>query len=276
MKGKHPSQYNQEKGRYHQLQGKQEQKRMLEILAQITGITKSEAVSQHILAGEKVKPLVLRLPSSIQLRIENLAGKLLGREYHLAFDYRYSLDPITSVPDVFAVLETLGRNRDASLLYVAPSYGLAMRMIIEAGYKNIIGIDNNKKAVKFCQQQGLDVRLWSDSYAFFPEDTFDMIILKDSLVKETNLDPNLAPQGQIEFLNTQYKTLKPCGVAVFTTTEFYKDGKLGGVPDRDVIEASLFGTSKGLVKIIKTPQTLPYTEEKSHIPSVFAIWYLKK
>ena len=150
-------------------------------------------------------------------------------------------------PALYAVMRLLGDAKTASILYVASSYGLGMKMISEAGYRNIRGIDVDKMAVDFCVSQGLHANVMDAAQTSFPDNSFDIVVSRDFVA------PTYWPQERLTtFLNEQHRILKPGGFAVFTTMwPMIPPYHSENLPKITEIEASQFKGSRPIAMSIR-------------------------
>ncbi len=171
-------------------------------MATLDSVIDSADVQAYMKALRGARPLSVRL-----LGNGNLA-RILGND-----DFVDSTIPGTQLPALYAVRTLLGDNKGASILYAASSYGLGMKIIEAAGYRNIRGIDLDVRAVNFCKSNGLYANVMDAAKTTFPNDSFDMVVSRD-FVAPTYWQ---SQERIAEFLNEQHRILKPGGFAVFTT-----------------------------------------------------------
>jgi SAM-dependent methyltransferase len=76
----------------------------------------------------------------------------------------------------------LSGHQDAKILEIGCSGGPLLRMLSDAGFPNLWGIDISQEAVFLCHERGLDNVLQMDgARTDFPEEDFDLIIASDVL-----------------------------------------------------------------------------------------------
>lgn len=196
----------------------------------IGSLIDSEPIQAYLQALEKVKP------GSVKLLGKNL-GRILGND-----NFIDSTIPETQLPAVYAVEKLLSDNKKASILYAACSYGLAMKMISEAGYPCIRGVDIDERAVNFCTSQGIRANVMDAASTNFPNESFDLVVSRDFAATDY-----LGLEKVVAVLNEQHRILKPGGFAVFTTmwpmTPYYHNENL---PEEAAICASEFKSSRSV------------------------------
>lgn len=166
---------------------------------------RSAQVQEYLQALKAVTPLGVKLFGK-----GNFSRLVIGEH-----DFVDSTIPWAQKPALYAALDVLNGNKNASILYAASSWGLGMAMIKAAGYVNIQGIDIDEKAVEFSRAQGLDAKVMDAARTTFPDDTFDLIVSRDFV------SWNYLPEQKcLEVVNEQFRLLKPGGYAVFTTMRF--------------------------------------------------------
>lgn len=165
-------------------------------------VVNSPPVQEYLKALEKARPLSVRL-----LGRGNLA-RIFGND-----NFVDSTIPGVQIPALYAVTKLLAGNKGASILYAAPSYGLGMKMIAEAGYTNIRGIDLDEKAVDFCKSQGLSADVRDAADTGFRPNSFDMVVSRD-FVASSYLKSH---DKLVGILNELHWIIKPGGFVVFTT-----------------------------------------------------------
>ena len=73
-------------------------------------------------------------------------------------------------------------GKNTKILEVGCSSGQLMKMLEEAEYKNVIGIDMSKEAIRMCRTSGVrDVVRMDGSELGFKENSFDLLIASDVL-----------------------------------------------------------------------------------------------
>lgn len=209
-------------------------------MAMLDEIVSSEPVRAYLRALKGITPLSVRLLERVSL------ARMFGND-----NFVDSTIPGTQKPAVYAVMKLLGDNKGAGILYAASSYGLAMKMIAGAGYRNIRGIDLDEKAVSFCTAHGLRANVMDAAKTSFPDGSFDMAVSRDFVTSGY-----LPHDKVIAVLNEQHRILKPGGVAVFTTMwPMIPDYHNENLPGQDAINASQFRGSK--LTVMHLPLTIP-------------------
>ena len=145
-----------------------------------------------------------------------------------------------------AALDSIDPEEDHRILYVASSYGLGMLFIKEAGYQ-VQGIDIDKRALRFCQEQGLNVRRMNAAHMEFEDESFDMVISRDFIVGDYQPEQHAE---RVSILNEMHRVLKTGGRAVFTTMQPPSVRGMIGFPSQDDIEASQFNPASMTEKTI--------------------------
>ena len=210
-------------------------------LHRLREILDSDSLKRYIEEGDKIKPLVLKiLGNEIGRFITfHIADLLLRIRFNSVYDYRDSMMPAGQLGAPYAALEILKSGKNSKILYFACSYGLGMRMMAEAGYGNIEGIDLDKKAVDFCNSQGLKARVADATKTGLDSESFDLVITRDFVVPEYG-----SPENRISILNEQYRVLRPGGFTVFTTMIPVERGAdYHGMPAEQDIRNSFFNSS---------------------------------
>lgn len=225
----------------------------------------SEAIKNYLVESEKVKPILFNFFNSGFLG--TLIESLIFGECRSG-NYRDSLFLHSQKPALYAALDLHGENKKANILYVASSYGLGMKLIKEAGYENIKGIDIDKKAVDFCTSQGLDCIVGDAAKTPFSGQSFDMVVSRDFIVFD--YAPN-SKSLRSQFLDEQYRVLKKGGCAVFTSMlpVEYVGIKYRGMPSQKDIDQSPFKNCKVIRKSLSLK-----IEEKGIFD--FPLWYYQK
>lgn len=198
------------------------------VLKNIDEIVRAESVQSYLKAAEKYKPLSIRLLGS------GFLTSIVDVVLHSgAGDYRDSLTVPAQVPAVYALLSEFP-NKDVNILYVASSYGLGMKLIKEAGYQNVEGIDIDLKALTFCLEQGLNATFMNATHMDFEDGKFDLTISRD-LIDFIYLEP----EEEVHAINEQYRVLKPGGSAIFTSmVDIGTHGYIGMPPDYAIQNSS--------------------------------------
>ncbi len=157
--------------------------RKMERLAKLIS---SEYTKRYLKEGDKIKPFVLKILGN---EIGRAVSLWLG-EYIFQIpaddvcDYRDSMMPCAQLGAAYAALKILKGRTDSKILYLACSYGLGMRLLADAGYVNTEGIDCDKKAVDFCNSQGLKARFGDATETGFDGGSFDMGYIQRFCLRE--------------------------------------------------------------------------------------------
>ena len=78
--------------------------------------------------------------------------------------------------------KVLPRNKNAAILDIGCGFGMTLSALIKEGYKSVRGIDISEKAVKFCNDKGLDVEKSNIlDYCDAAKEDYDFIIMSHVL-----------------------------------------------------------------------------------------------
>jgi len=196
------------------------------LMRKIAELLESDPMQDFITSAESIDPVAIRDRYRFETRQR-------GRG-----DYIDSLLAGTQIPAVYTIL-VLFPDREIKILYVASSYGLGMKLIQEAGYTNIQGIDIDEKAVEFTSSQELDTMVMDASQMEFEDNTFDAVVSRDFIEFSY-----LGDQNRVGFLNEHYRILKPQGAAIFTTMMSFNNNEYAGLPPDEKILNSSFKNSE--------------------------------
>ncbi|MCR9219915.1 MAG: methyltransferase domain-containing protein [Alphaproteobacteria bacterium] len=109
-------------------------------------------------------------------------------------------------------LARAGVAKDAAMLDVGTSTGTNLRMLRDAGYHDVTGLDMSDEAIRYCRDKGLgDVRKGDICAMPFPDARFDAVLATDIV---EHVDDDAAALAEIR------RVLKPGGLALLTVPAF--------------------------------------------------------
>jgi len=111
-----------------------------------------------------------------------------------------------------AEIARLGLGRDAAILDIGTSTGTSLRMLRDAGFTNVRGLDSSATAIQFCAERGLGTVLLGDVCDLpFPAGGFDLVLATDLIEHVDDDERALAEITRI---------LKPSGAKLITVPAF--------------------------------------------------------
>ena len=109
-------------------------------------------------------------------------------------------------------VEALRLARDSHILDVGSGTGTNLRLLRDMGFSNIVGLDSNPLARRFCSEKGLgEVQDGDIRRLPFPTGSFDMVLATDVVEHVEEHDQALAEICRV---------LKPGGTALLTVPAF--------------------------------------------------------
>lgn len=109
-------------------------------------------------------------------------------------------------------IERLGVSPSAPVLDVGPSAGTNLRMLADAGFENVVGIDMSRDAATFCRDAHLAPVVIGDGTRMpFRDASFDLVLATDFV---EHLDDDRAALREIE------RVLRPGGHCLITVPAF--------------------------------------------------------
>jgi SAM-dependent methyltransferase len=113
---------------------------------------------------------------------------------------------------VTAVIEALGTPPTAQVLDVGCGTGANLRLLVELGFQDVIGLDRSEEAIRWCAEKGLPPVKRGDLCRLpFPEDHFDMILATDVL---EHIDDEGAAVMEL------FRVLRPGGTLIASVPAF--------------------------------------------------------
>jgi SAM-dependent methyltransferase len=101
---------------------------------------------------------------------------------------------------------------DANVLDIGVSSGTNLRMLVDAGYRRVTGLDSSDEAIRWCRLKGLPPVDKGDVCALpYADDTFDLVLATDVI---EHVDDHYAAVREIR------RVLKPGGYALITVPAF--------------------------------------------------------
>ncbi|MBD3273442.1 methyltransferase domain-containing protein, partial [Candidatus Dependentiae bacterium] len=107
------------------------------------------------------------------------------------------------------IYEFLPKNKNIKILDVGCGTGLTMLALKKWGYKNIEGVEIDKKQFESCKKKNLDVKMTDDTIKFLEKRKrkYDLVLALDVL-------EHIPVKMQINFTTSIYKSLKSKGIFI--------------------------------------------------------------
>lgn len=119
-----------------------------------------------------------------------------------------------------SVIQQLNLSSGSPILDLGTGTGANMRLFKQLGYSNVLGLDSNDLAIRFCAEKGLgDVKKGDICNLPFEENRFDLVLASDIL---EHVDDDLCALKEIK------RVLLPGGCAIITVPAFQS---LWGIQD---------------------------------------------
>ena len=111
-----------------------------------------------------------------------------------------------------SILRRLALPLDARILEIGTSAGTNLRMLRDLGFENVIGLDFNDEAIRFCAEKGFGVVQKGDITAIpFSDNSFELVVATDIV---EHVDDDARALSEIA------RVLKPGAAALLTVPAF--------------------------------------------------------